>query len=50
MLILYQPVLEDKENVAVIHSSISDPDDPHQMDFVGFDATAPTLLAGLARL
>lgn len=28
--------------------TIADPDDPGQMDFVGFDATAPTLLADFA--
>lgn len=29
--------------------TVADPSDPHQMDFVGFDATAPTLLADFAR-
>jgi 60 kDa SS-A/Ro ribonucleoprotein len=29
--------------------TIADPDDPGQMDFVGFDANAPTLLANFAR-
>lgn len=29
--------------------TVADPDDPGQMDFVGFDATAPTLLADFAR-
>lgn len=28
--------------------TVADPDDPDQMDFVGFDATAPTLLADFA--
>lgn len=28
--------------------TVADPDDPGQMDFVGFDATAPTLLADFA--
>lgn len=29
--------------------TVADPDDPGQMDFVGFDATAPILLADFAR-
>ncbi len=29
--------------------TVADPNDPGQMDFVGFDATAPTLLADFAR-
>ncbi len=29
--------------------TVADPDDPGQMDFVGFDANAPTLLANFAR-
>jgi len=30
--------------------SVADPNDPHQMDFVGFDASSPTLLANLAKM